>query len=130
LFGLLANGDHLDCFQWLVHTAKADIRQVGDVSTLGHRATIVLQAAKYGRLEILRYLVRQPDLVGKLKSLISLDELDQARHIIREQQPLEAEIDHLTVLLDKHPSSLVAKQQRKQFRESFMDKLRKALGKR
>lgn len=128
LFGLLANGDHLDCFQWLVHTAKADIRLLGDVSTLGHRATVVLQAAKYGRLETLRYLVRQPDLVGKLKSLISLDELDQARHIIREQQPLEAEIDHLTVLLDKDPASLVAKQQRKQSRGSFIKRLRRAFG--
>lgn len=130
LFGLLANGDYLECFQWLVHTAKADIRQVGDVSTSGHRATVVLQAAKYGRLGILRYLVRQPDLVGKLKSLISLDELDQARHIIREQQPLVAEIDHLTLLLDNDPRSLVSKQQRKQSRGSLMEKLRKAFGKR
>ncbi|KAI8327296.1 ankyrin repeat-containing domain protein [Choanephora cucurbitarum] len=54
LFALLANGDHSETLDWLIHTIKANVKAKGDFLDGRTRRTIkgslVLQAAKYGRI--------------------------------------------------------------------------------
>ncbi|ORZ13620.1 ankyrin repeat-containing domain protein [Absidia repens] len=145
LFGLIANGDYVDCFQWMVHTAKANIQYRGQFNfipsatvtntmrKLHHQeqqlhieitkqATLILQAVKYGRLGILRYLIHTPKTLNKLRSLISLEEIGQARHIIHQHltdeprehwELVDKEIHYLSCLLEHDPRSLMAKQSRR-----------------
>ncbi|KAI8342628.1 hypothetical protein BC941DRAFT_413341 [Chlamydoabsidia padenii] len=132
LFGLLANGDYVDCFQWMVHTAKADIRLLGDFGD-SLRGSLVLQAVKYGRLEVLQYMIHQPQLVNQLKSVISLDELDQARCLLQQQQmdDIDKEIQYLSLLLEHDTRSLVAKQSMGYHHQTtWLGKLRRAVLKR
>ncbi|CAO3596336.1 unnamed protein product [Absidia cylindrospora] len=86
------------------------------------QATLILQAVKYGRLGILRYLIHTPKTMNKLRSLISLEEIGQARHMIHQHltgkqhdhwELMEKEVHYLSCLLEHDPRSLMAKQSRR-----------------
>ncbi|KAF1798078.1 ankyrin repeat-containing domain protein [Mucor lusitanicus] len=90
LFGLLANGDLTSALDFLVHTAKADVSIRGDfldqVSRKTRPGTIVLQAAKYGRLECLSLLIKSTVAMQQLRRVINQDELAYAQSLVKEQQ--------------------------------------------
>ncbi|KAI9306505.1 ankyrin repeat-containing domain protein [Cunninghamella echinulata] len=47
------------------------------------KASLILQAVKYGRRHILQYLIHNPSSYEALKHVITMDELDQAQFIIQ-----------------------------------------------
>ncbi|KAI8093100.1 ankyrin repeat-containing domain protein [Halteromyces radiatus] len=120
LFSLIANGDYLDCLRWMVETAKANIQLRGDFQFISGKeryvikqASLVLQAVKYRRVAMLHYLVHDRFTYKKLRTVISLDELDQARSLIQHDwHDITHDLQHLTLLLEQDPHSLVSKQQR------------------
>ncbi|KAL4212655.1 ankyrin repeat-containing domain protein [Rhizopus microsporus] len=89
LFSLLANGDHSQTLDWLIHTAKANLKIKGDfVDSLTRRTrqgTLILQAAKYGRFSCLQLLVNSETAMQSLQSVLTREELDDAIDIIRMQ---------------------------------------------
>lgn len=90
LFGLLANGDLTSALDFLVHTAKADVSIRGDfldqVSRKTRSGTIVLQAAKYGRLECLSLLIRSSVAMQQLRRVLNQDELAYSQALVKDQQ--------------------------------------------
>ncbi|KAL9537540.1 hypothetical protein MBANPS3_011686 [Mucor bainieri] len=90
LFGLLANGDLASALDFLVHTAKADVSIRGDFLDQASRktrpGTIVLQAAKYGRLECLSLLIKSTVAMQQLRRVVNQDELAYAQSLAKEQQ--------------------------------------------
>lgn len=90
LFGLLANGDLKSSLDWLIHTAKADVSIRGDFLDQHSRktrpGTIVLQAAKYGRLDCLSMLIKSTVAMNQLRRVIHRDELNHANFLVKEQQ--------------------------------------------
>lgn len=89
LFALLANGDHSQTLDWLIHTVKANVKTKGDFLDNRTRRTIkgslVLQAAKYGRLSSLRILISSASVMDNLESILTHNELILAIELIREQ---------------------------------------------
>ncbi|KAI7901801.1 ankyrin repeat-containing domain protein [Cokeromyces recurvatus] len=89
LFGLLANGDHSDTLDWLIHTAKANLRVKGDFldgqTRRTKQGTLILQAAKYGRLSCLRILISSSSAMESLVSIITKEELVLAIDFVRQQ---------------------------------------------
>lgn len=90
LFGLLANGDLTSALDYLVHTAKADVSIRGDFLDQASRktkpGTIILQAAKYGRLDCLSMLIQSTVAMNQLSRVIHRDELDHANYLVKDQQ--------------------------------------------
>ncbi|KAI8088037.1 ankyrin repeat-containing domain protein [Gilbertella persicaria] len=89
LFGLLANGDHSMTLDWLIHTAKANIKTRGDFLDGQTRRTkqgsLILQAAKYGRLSSLRILISSASAMDSLETILTHDELTLAIELVRQQ---------------------------------------------
>ncbi|OBZ82318.1 Ankyrin repeat domain-containing protein 54 [Choanephora cucurbitarum] len=89
LFALLANGDHSKTLDWLIHTVKANVKTKGDFLDIRTRRTIkgslVLQAAKYGRLSSLRILISSALAMDSLESILTHNELTLAIDLIKEQ---------------------------------------------
>ncbi|KAI8647196.1 ankyrin repeat-containing domain protein [Parasitella parasitica] len=89
LFCLLANGDHSLTLDWLIHTAKANIKVRGDFLDGQTRRTkqgsLILQAAKYGRLSSLRILISSASAMESLETILTKDELILAIDMVREQ---------------------------------------------
>ncbi|CEG63652.1 hypothetical protein RMATCC62417_00764 [Rhizopus microsporus] len=89
IFSLLANGDHSQTLDWLIHTARANLKIKGDfVDSLTRRTrqgTLILQAAKYGRFSCLQLLVNSETAMQSLQSVLTREELDDAIDIIRMQ---------------------------------------------
>lgn len=89
LFGLLANGDHSMTLDWLINTAKASIKVKGDFLDNKTRRTrqgsLVLQAAKYGRLSSLRILISSASAMESLEGILTRDELKDAIELVRLQ---------------------------------------------
>ncbi|CEP07611.1 hypothetical protein [Parasitella parasitica] len=89
LFCLLANGDHSLVLDWLIHTAKANIKVRGDFLDGQTRRTkqgsLILQAAKYGRLSSLRILISSASAMESLEAILTKDELILAIGMVREQ---------------------------------------------
>lgn len=90
LFGLLANGDLTTALDYLVHTAKADVSIRGDFLDQASRktkpGTIVLQAAKYGRIDCLSMLIKSTVAMNQFRRVIHRDELDHANQLVKDQQ--------------------------------------------
>lgn len=90
LFGLLANGDLTAALDYLVHTAKADVSIRGDFLDQASRktkpGTIVLQAAKYGRIDCLSMLIKSTVAMNQFRRVIHRDELDHANQLVKDQQ--------------------------------------------
>lgn len=89
LFGLLANGDHSITLDWLIHSAKANIKARGDFLDSHTRrtkqGTLILQAAKYGRLSSLRILIGSASAMESLEAVLTRDELSLAIDLVRQQ---------------------------------------------
>ncbi|RCI03629.1 hypothetical protein CU098_006403 [Rhizopus stolonifer] len=89
LFGLLANGDHSMTLDWLIHTVKANIKTRGDFLDGQTRRTkqgsLILQAAKYGRLSSLRILISSASAMDSLETILTHDELTLAIELVRQQ---------------------------------------------
>lgn len=89
LFGLLANGDLTTALDWLIHSAKADVSIRGDFLDQASRktrpGTIVLQAAKYGRLDCLQLLIKSTTAMNQLRRVIHRDELNHANFLVKER---------------------------------------------
>ncbi|KAI9478875.1 MAG: ankyrin repeat-containing domain protein [Benjaminiella poitrasii] len=89
-FGLLANGDHSDALDWLIHTAKANLKVRGDFldgqTRCTKRGSLILQAAKHGRLACLRILISSSSAMESLESILTKNELmlavDFVRHLL------------------------------------------------
>ncbi|CAO3636766.1 unnamed protein product [Mucor hiemalis] len=126
LFGLLANGDLTTALDWLIHTAKADVSIRGDFLDQASRktrpGTIVLQAAKYGRLDCLQLLIKSTTAMNQLRRVIHRDELNHANFLVKEQlqrttNPSESQkgkfelilslLQELEDMLEKDPLSLL-----------------------
>lgn len=90
LFGLLANGDLSTCLDWLIHTAKADVSIRGDFLDQNSRktrpGTIILQAAKYSRINCLSLLMASTVAMNQLRRVIHRDELNYANQLVKEQR--------------------------------------------
>jgi ankyrin repeat protein len=88
LFGLLANGDMTTCLDWLL--PHADVKILGDFfdqhDRITRQGTIVLQAAKYGRLESLSLLIRSRNVLHQLAQVVTRDEINYANKLVKEQQ--------------------------------------------
>lgn len=86
LFGLLANGDFGLTLDWLIHTGKANVKVQGDFldgqTRRTKKGTLLLQAAKYGRLACLRILISSME---SLDSILTMDELKLAIEFVRQQ---------------------------------------------
>ncbi|GAN04766.1 hypothetical protein MAM1_0073c04231 [Mucor ambiguus] len=123
LFGLLANGDLASALDFLVHTAKADVSIRGDfldqVSRKTRPGTIVLQAAKYGRLECLSLLIKSTVAMQQLRRVLNQDELAYAQSLVKERQSRSKNTDtkwelilqllqELEDTLEKDPLSLLS----------------------
>ncbi|KAK4509203.1 Dephospho-CoA kinase cab5 [Mucor velutinosus] len=123
LFGLLANGDLASSLDFLVHTAKADVSIRGDFLDQASRktrpGTIVLQAAKYGRLECLSLLIKSTVAMQQLRRVVNQDELAYAQSLAKEQQSRSKSTDtkwelilqllqELEDTLEKDPLSLLS----------------------
>lgn len=89
LFALLANGDHSLTLDWLINTAKANIKVKGDFLNNQTRRTrqgsLILQAAKYGRLSSLRILISSASTMEILESILTKNELQEAIELVRQQ---------------------------------------------
>ncbi|CAO3644935.1 unnamed protein product [Cunninghamella blakesleeana] len=126
LYPLIASGDHINCFKWLMENTMINFQSIGYTQYLkssssssssssisasidqfsknsNHsiftkiiygqspqkkepilkKASLVLQAVKYGRLQILQYLIHHPVSYDALKHVISTDELNQAQFLIQ-----------------------------------------------
>ncbi|KAI8883000.1 ankyrin [Backusella circina FSU 941] len=103
LFGLLANGDFTTCLDWLIHHAGADVTLLGDFfdqqDRITRQGTIVLQAAKYGRLESLSLLIKSRHVLNKLAQVVTQDQMDYANKLVKEQQ---ARLSKSTDLLERY----------------------------
>ncbi|KAI7877322.1 ankyrin repeat-containing domain protein [Mucor mucedo] len=90
LFGLLANGDLTTALDYLIHTAKADVSIRGDFLDQASRktkpGTIILQAAKYGRIDCLSMLIQSTVAMNQFRRVIDRDELDHANYLVKDQQ--------------------------------------------
>ena len=102
LFCLLANGDHSLTLDWLIHTAKANIKIKGDFLDGQTRRTkqgsLILQAAKYGRLSSLRILISSASAMESLETILTKDELVLAIDMVREQLIKVTERDNIEKL--------------------------------
>jgi ankyrin repeat protein len=102
LFGLLANGDHSVTLDWLIHTAKANIKVRGDFLDSHTRRTkqgsLILQAAKYGRLSSLRILISSASAMENLETILTKDELTLAIDLVRQQLVQVTERDNVEKL--------------------------------
>jgi ankyrin repeat protein len=102
LFGLLANGDHSVTLDWLIHTAKANIKVRGDFLDSRTRRTkqgsLILQAAKYGRLSSLRILISSASAMESLEAILTKDELIMAIDLVRQQLVQVTERDSIEKL--------------------------------
>ncbi|CAO0794800.1 unnamed protein product [Mucor circinelloides] len=102
LFCLLANGDHSLTLDWLIHTAKANIKIRGDFLDGQTRRTkqgsLILQAAKYGRLSSLRILISSASAMESLETILTKDELVLAIDMVREQLVKVTERDNIEKL--------------------------------
>ncbi|KAF7722935.1 hypothetical protein EC973_002567 [Apophysomyces ossiformis] len=80
IFGLLANGDHHTTLDWCIHVVKANVAVKGDFldqqTRRTRQGTIVMQAAKYGRLECLKVLSKSSVAMAALRTVLTRDELD------------------------------------------------------
>ena len=89
LFALLASGDHSLTLDWLINTAKANVRVRGDFLDNQTRRTkegsLILQAAKYGRLSSLRILISSSAAMESLESILTRTELEDAIELVRQQ---------------------------------------------
>ncbi|CEP14771.1 hypothetical protein [Parasitella parasitica] len=123
LFGLLANGDLTSALDFLIHSARADVGIRGDfldqVSRKTRPGTIVLQAAKYGRLDCLSLLIRSPVAMQQLRRVINQDELAYAQKLVKEHQSRSKNVEtkwdlilqlleELEDILEKDPMSLLS----------------------
>lgn len=95
LFALLASGDHSMTLDWLINQAKANIKVKGDFLNNHTRRTksgsLVLQAAKYGRLSSLRILISSASAMESLESILTKNELIEAIELIKQQLVLVKE---------------------------------------
>ncbi|KAL0139890.1 ankyrin repeat-containing domain protein [Mucor lusitanicus] len=102
LFCLLANGDHSLTLDWLIHTAKANIKIRGDFLDGQTRRTkqgsLILQAAKYGRLSSLRILISSASAMESLETILTKDELVLSIDMVREQLVKVTERDNIEKL--------------------------------
>ncbi|KAG1150475.1 hypothetical protein G6F37_001867 [Rhizopus arrhizus] len=89
LFSLLANGDHSLTLDWLIHTIKANVKIKGDFLDRQTRrtkqGTLILQAAKYGRLSCLRIIVSSSTAMESLEPILTREELEEAIDLVRQQ---------------------------------------------
>lgn len=89
LFALLANGDHSMTLDWLINTVKANVKVKGDFLNNQTRrtkqGTLILQAAKYGRLSSLRILISSAAAMESLEAILTQSELEEAIHLVRQQ---------------------------------------------
>lgn len=89
LFALLANGDFGMTLDWLIHTGKANVKIQGDFLNGNTRRTkrgsLLLQAAKYGRLTCLRILISSASTMESLGSIITTEELKLAIDYVKQQ---------------------------------------------
>ncbi|KAI8369787.1 ankyrin repeat-containing domain protein [Choanephora cucurbitarum] len=90
LFGLLANNDLVQAFEYLIVHAKADLCIRGDfldpISRNVRQGSVVLQAVKYRRLECLEFLIKSQMAFQQLKQVLDKEELDYANQMVKEQQ--------------------------------------------
>ncbi|KAI8381431.1 ankyrin repeat-containing domain protein [Radiomyces spectabilis] len=90
MFGLLANGDYATTLDWLIHHAKANLTIQGDFLDQQTRrtrpGTLLLQAAKYARLECLQLLVRSAVAMNALRTVLTREELDYAITLVKDQR--------------------------------------------
>ncbi|KAJ8653566.1 hypothetical protein O0I10_010806 [Lichtheimia ornata] len=86
LFALLANGDHASTLGWLIHSAKADVTIKGEFLLFRPTpGTILLQTAKYARLECMKLLVQSPAAMDQLRTAITCHELNLATVMLRKR---------------------------------------------
>ncbi|KAI8645588.1 ankyrin repeat-containing domain protein [Parasitella parasitica] len=127
LFGLLANGDLTSALDFLIHSAKADVGIRGDfldqVSRKTRPGTIVLQAAKYGRLDCLSLLIRSTVAMHQLRRVVNQDEIVYAQTLVKEHQSRSKNADvkwdlilqllqELEDILERDPLSLLSSRHR------------------
>ncbi|KAI9300064.1 ankyrin repeat-containing domain protein [Cunninghamella echinulata] len=88
IFGLLANGDHLDSLTYLIQHGKANIGICGDFLDTHTRSTvsgtILLQAIKYLRFNCLHYLLDSPTLMSQLRPALTFEELSFANQLLHQ----------------------------------------------
>ncbi|KAI9024313.1 ankyrin repeat-containing domain protein [Phycomyces nitens] len=89
VFGLLAHGDHAETLDWMIHQAKADLTIKGDFldpkSRKTNKGSIVMQAAKYGRLDCLMMLIHSPASMQMLRSILDRQELTYCIQLVQDQ---------------------------------------------
>jgi ankyrin repeat protein len=89
LFCLLANGDHSKALDYLIHSAKANVKIQGNfldsTTRRTHPGTLLLQAAKYGRLDCLRILISSASALESLEAVTNKRELESAIDLVRQQ---------------------------------------------
>ncbi|ORZ23184.1 ankyrin repeat-containing domain protein [Absidia repens] len=98
MFALLANGDHVDAFTYLIQQQQNDssganvlmLPSRGDfldsATRRTHQGTIVLQAAKYLRVDCLEWLVHSKKAMAQVLPALTADELSYANQLIQQQQ--------------------------------------------
>lgn len=112
LFALVANGDHASTLGWLIHSAKADITIKGEFLLFRPTpGTILLQTAKYARLECMKLLVQSPAAMDQLRTAITCHELNLATVMLRKrlekQDPSSAvQTDELLEIVEELRRSL------------------------
>ncbi|KAG1447885.1 hypothetical protein G6F56_009115 [Rhizopus delemar] len=97
LFSLLAGGDHSETLDWLIHQGancllKGDFLDSQTRTT--HEGTLVLQAAKYARLNSLRILIG----VERWQVVLSRHELEEAIDLVRQQLLNQSEREQIEKL--------------------------------
>lgn len=103
IFALIANGDLDECLQWMVEEAKADVGVRGDFLDAQAKKTrsgsVVLQAAKYGRVACLQVLVRSQVAMQQLKRVVNEEELVHARRLVEASSPEQSDESVLVLQL-------------------------------
>ncbi|CAO3606939.1 unnamed protein product [Cunninghamella blakesleeana] len=103
IFGLLANGDHLDSFTYLIQSGKVNILLCGDFLNSQTRNTvtgsILLQAVKYLRFNCLNYLLDSPSLMSQLRSVLTVDELSFAIQLLNQYSSDHEQLESIKPIL-------------------------------
>ncbi|KAI8084625.1 ankyrin repeat-containing domain protein [Halteromyces radiatus] len=90
LFGLLANGDHVEALAYLIQIAHSPLHLRGDfldpITRRTHPGSIILQAAKYLRLDCLDWLLHSSTAMDQLNPILTRTELNYALRLVQQQQ--------------------------------------------
>ncbi|KAI7866295.1 ankyrin repeat-containing domain protein [Spinellus fusiger] len=88
VFGLMAHGDHVEILEWLIHTGKPCLSIKGEFFNSKTRSstygTLLMQAAKYGRLQSLNYLLNTSTTMQMLRPLLTYSEIKHCIGCVQE----------------------------------------------